>query len=118
MLKKQIPICLLSYFYRQSVVGQLHSLGECSICLVDKSDVVAHVGEEHLLGACLACKLEGLVHEHVGMVRLGEAKGIYHQIVNVLQIVDFSLRYGLHVSYVGEPTYLVSQYRQLVVHHL
>ena len=111
-------IVLGLYLYHLSVVRQMHTFWKFLLSLVKQSDVVAHVGEEHLLGACLACKLEGLVHEHVGMVRLGEAKGIYHQIVNVLQIVDFSLRYGLHICYVGEPAYLVAQYRQLSLIHI
>ena len=91
--------------------------GEEVVDLGVEADVVADVDQEGVLGAYAAGKLDGIIHQLVGVMGFGEAEGIDHEPFGIFQKGVFGFLDGLHVGNVGQFADAITQDGEFAVQH-
>ena len=83
-----------------------------------QTNIVTHVDEQSLGGSYPFGKGNGIIHQLMGMMRLGETEGVDYQQLRAFQIRQLRIIDGLHICDIGQRTYAKAKDGQLAVHHL
>ena len=114
---KAVEKLLKSDFYYLAIVGHLDISGQGGVDLCMTANVVAGVDEPRLTCPYPTGKGNGLVERLMRVMGL-LTQGVDHQYLGTLNIRNLTLVDGLHIGDISQRTNAVTQYGQVVMHHL